>query len=90
MKKQFLFLVLLGLLCSVGNVWGIDPVIWNLQKTYSSASESELASSGTNWKYSSNVYTYKKALSKADENDAVIIFGSLYLSGDMRKIIKKL
>ena len=65
MKKQFLFLVLLGLLCSVGNVWGIDPVIWNLQKTYSSASESELASSGTNWKYSSNVYTYKKALSNA-------------------------
>ena len=46
-------------------MWGIDPVIWNLQKTYSSASESELASSGTNWKYSSNVYTYKKALSNA-------------------------
>ena len=33
---------------------------------------------------------YKKALSIADENDAVIIFGSLYLSGDMRKIIKNL
>ena len=33
---------------------------------------------------------YKKALSKADRNDAVIIFGSLYLSGDMRKIIKNL
>lgn len=33
---------------------------------------------------------YQKALSKADRNDAVIIFGSLYLSGDMRKIIKNL
>lgn len=33
---------------------------------------------------------YQKALSRADVNDAVIIFGSLYLSGDMRKIIKNL
>lgn len=33
---------------------------------------------------------YQKALSRADVNDVVIIFGSLYLSGDMRKIIKNL
>ena len=33
---------------------------------------------------------YKKALLKAGKDKAVIVFGSLYLSGDMRKIIKKL
>ena len=26
MKKQFLFLVLLGLLCSIGSAWAVDPV----------------------------------------------------------------
>ena len=33
---------------------------------------------------------YQKALSKAGKDKAVIVFGSLYLSGDMRKIIKNL
>ncbi len=33
---------------------------------------------------------YQKALAKTGKDKAVIIFGSLYLSGDMRKIIKKL
>lgn len=27
MKKQFLFLVLLGLLCSIGNVWGVEETL---------------------------------------------------------------
>ena len=33
---------------------------------------------------------YRKALLKAGNDKAVIVFGSLYLSGDMRKIIKNL
>ena len=33
---------------------------------------------------------YQKALFKAGNDKAVIVFGSLYLSGDMRKIIKNL
>ena len=33
---------------------------------------------------------YQTALSKAGKDKAVIVFGSLYLSGDMRKIINKL
>ena len=39
MKKQFLFLLLLGLLCSIGNVWGTD-------KTYTFDDDVELA---TDW-----------------------------------------
>ena|GEM_PF-5280667 len=63
MKKLLTLFTLLLTVCS--GAWGADPVIWNLEKTYSSASESELATSGTNWSYSSNVYIYKKALSNA-------------------------
>ena len=33
---------------------------------------------------------YKKALELAGSDKAIIVFGSLYLSGDMRKIINKL
>ncbi len=65
MKKTFSLLTLLLLLCSSG-AWATVSKVWNLEKTYSSASESELASAGTNWKYSSSTYTYKKALNNAE------------------------
>ena len=62
MKKLLTLFTLLLTVCS--GAWATDPVIWNLEKTYSSASETELNGDG-DWSYKSNVYTYSKALSNA-------------------------
>ena len=65
MKKK-LFTLMTLLLCLCSTAWATDPIIWNLEKNYSSSTEPECEGTVNNWSaLSSSVYTYQKALSNA-------------------------
>ena len=77
MKKQFLFLVLLGLLCSVGNVWAYPTTIWEsdmqesitgVTQTKGRGSDTWAENTGLSWASSS---TYPKRFNAGGSSSAL-------------------
>ena len=77
MKKQFLFLVLLGLLCSVGNVWAYPTTIWEsdmqesitgVTQTKGRGSDTWAENTGLSWASSS---TYPKRFNAGGSSSAM-------------------